>query len=101
MQEQLGSKAKKAYSSVDVVPFFESLYAQQFQGITTPGMSSELFSQIQSLTSEYRVLAQHQDPVFQSILLTSLLTDMLQSLDSKVVDTLNEIYYDGFDVYES
>ena len=64
-------------------------------------MSSELFSQIQALTSEYRVLAQHSDPVYQSLLLTSLLTVLLQSLDSKVVDTLNEIYYDGFDVYES
>jgi len=56
MKTVLGSSAKPYYSSIDVVPYFETLYAQQFHGLPTPGLSSALFSQLQALVSEYRVL---------------------------------------------
>jgi hypothetical protein len=56
--------AKDSYTSVDVVKYFENIYARNFHGQSLPGFTPQLIDSLQKLFAEYKEGVMKIDPTY-------------------------------------
>ena len=86
--------AKDSYTTIDVVKYFENIYARIFHGQVISGFSPDLMASLQKLYKDYREAIMKADQTYQRLFRTAFYKDLLMLFNAKINETLDlEVVY--------
>ena len=79
---------KTASTSIDVVKYFENIYARNFHGQVIEGFTPELIENMKNIYGEYRKGVISMDQTYQRLFLTGFYQNLKFMFDAKINETL-------------
>jgi hypothetical protein len=80
--------AKDSYTAIDIVRYFENIYARTFHGQILSGFSPDLVTSMQKVYAVYREGVMKNDHTYQRLFRTAFYRDLVFQMDAKINETL-------------
>ena len=89
MQSLDPTHAKDSYTTIDLVKYFENIYARTFHGQVLRGFDPQLVSDMQKVYTEYREGVMKIEQTYLRLFRTAFYRDLKFQMDAKINESLS------------